>query len=178
MNTFSLKKVSYETKGQILVEVEPIRYRLEHLQYRTSRANTEKKLVVLARRILSNDIDEAPEESEWDTVTSIAAFNASYRFYWGQIAGLIKALPAEATTLSNPQQNKLNQQDGNKVFSSYILPVDFMEFKKIKLSRILTNHIFPNYNRKWSSFGEYLMNTTEDELLKSRLNYSQERVPT
>jgi len=120
INTFSFKKVSYETKGQILVEVEPIRYRLEHLQYRTSRANTEKKLVVLARRILSNDIEEAPEELEWDTVTSIAAFNASYRFYWGQIAGLIKALPAEATTLSNPQQNKLNQQDGNKVLYQVI----------------------------------------------------------
>ena len=101
--------------------MEPIRYRLEHLQYRTSRANTEKKLVVLARRILSNDIEEEEgEESDWNTVTSIAAFNASYRFYWGQIAGLIKALPAEATTLSNPQQNKLNQQDRNKVLYQVI----------------------------------------------------------
>ena len=53
--------------------------------------------------------------NEWDTVTSIVSYNASYRFYWGQIAGLIKALPATATTLSNPQQNQLSQQDENKV---------------------------------------------------------------
>ena len=113
-------KVSYETKGQILVEVEPIRYRLEHLQYRTSRAKTEKKVVVLSRRVLDNEIKKGPKV-EWDTVTSIAAFNASYRFYWGQMAGLIKALPASATTLSNPRQNKLTQGDELKVHFCLLL---------------------------------------------------------
>ena len=108
-------QVSYETKGQILVEVEPIRYQLDHIQYRTIRAKTEKQVVVLSRRVLSNEIEEGPND-EWDTVTSMAAFNATYRFYWGQIAGLIKALPASATTLSNPQQNKLTEQDETKVF--------------------------------------------------------------
>ena len=107
-------QVSYETKGQILVEVEPIRYQLDHIQYRTIRAKTEKQVVVLSRRVLSNEIEEGPND-EWDTVTSMAAFNATYRFYWGQIAGLIKALPASATTLSNPQQNKLTEQDETKV---------------------------------------------------------------
>ena len=97
-----------------MVEVEPIRYRLEHLQYRTSRANTEKKVVILSRRVLDNEI-KIGSKGEWDTVTSIAAFNASYRFYWGQMAGLIKALPASATTLSNPRQNKLTEGDELKV---------------------------------------------------------------
>ena len=104
-----------------MVEVEPIRYRLEHLQYRTSRAKREKQVVVLARRTLSNDIEEG-SENKWDTVKSIAAFNASYRFYWGQNAGLIRALPASAITLSNPQQNKLSK-DETKVNISLLLPV-------------------------------------------------------
>ena len=115
-NDFVLFQVTFETKGQILVEVEPIRYRLEHLQYRTSRAKTEKQMVILGRRMLSNVIEDGPLD-EWDTVTSIVSYNASYRFYWGQIAGLIKALPASATTLSNPQQNQLSQQDENKVIT-------------------------------------------------------------
>ena len=88
---------------------------MEHIQYRTIRAKTEKQVVVLSRRVLTNEIEEGSTD-EWDTVTSIAAFNATYRFYWGQIAGLIKALPASATTLSYPQQNKLTEQDETKVF--------------------------------------------------------------
>ena len=68
--------------------------------------------------MLSNTKREGPVD-EWDTVTSIASYNASYRFYWGQIAGLIKALPASAPTLSNPQQNQLSQQDENKVCHQY-----------------------------------------------------------
>ena len=109
-----------------MVEVEPIRYQLDHIQYRTIRAKTEKQVVVLSRRVLSNEIEEGPND-EWDTVTSMAAFNATYRFYWGQIAGLIKALPASATTLSNPQQNKLTEQDETKVgfilnFKFYLYP--------------------------------------------------------
>ena len=114
-------KVSYETKGQILVEVEPIRYQLENIQYRSIRAKTEKQVVVLSRRILTNEIEEGSTD-EWDTVTSMAAFNATYRFYWGQIAGLIKALPASATTLSYPQQNKLTEQDETKVLHMSLVP--------------------------------------------------------
>ena len=113
-------QVSYETKGQILVEVEPIRYQLENIQYRAIRAKTEKQVVVLSRRVLTNEIEEGSTD-EWDTVTSMAAFNATYRFYWGQIAGLIKALPASATTLSYPQQNKLTEQDETKVLLVLVL---------------------------------------------------------
>ena len=126
-----------------MVEVEPIRYRLEHLQYRTSRAKREKQVVVLARRTLSNDIEEG-SENKWDTVKSIAAFNASYRFYWGQNAGLIRALPASAITLSNPQQNKLSK-DETKVNISLLLPVIrhivSRKFLDTLVDRVINSHI-------------------------------------
>ena len=98
------------------MEVEPIQYRLENLQFKMGRAKTQRQTVMLGSRLLSNEKEEGSLE-EWDRVTSIVAYNASYRFYWGHITGLIRALSASASTLSYPQQNQLNPQNENKVYS-------------------------------------------------------------
>ena len=107
-------KVSYEKRGQILVEIEPIRYQLDHLQYRMDRAKVHKETVSLGNRILSNELEQDAGD-EWNRVTSVVAYNASYMFYWGQMHGLIKALPVTAHTLSNPQQNRIDLKDEKKV---------------------------------------------------------------
>ena len=84
------------------------------------RAKTKKQTVILGSRLLSNEKEEEEGSlEEWDRVTSIVAYNASYRFYWGHITGLIRALPSSANTLSYPQQNQLNAQNENKVCDKY-----------------------------------------------------------
>ena len=41
---------------------------------------------------------------EWTDLSTIVTYNATYQFYWGQMAGLIKALPTSAETFSKKQR--------------------------------------------------------------------------
>ena len=82
------------------------------------RAKIQKQTVILGSRLLSNEKEEGSPE-EWDQVSSIVAYNASYRFYWGHMAGLIRALPASGSTLSYPLKNQFTPQKENKVSKKY-----------------------------------------------------------
>ena len=41
---------------------------------------------------------------EWTEFSTMVTYNASYHFYWGQMPGLIKALPTSAETYSKRQR--------------------------------------------------------------------------
>ena len=135
--------------------------------------------MVLSRRVLSNEIEEGPTD-EWDTVTTIATFNATYRFYWGQIAGLIKALPASASTLSNPQQNKLTDEDETKVtiLHSSFWKTTLFNFIALKNNLCTYFHFFYVHHRRLNLFGVYLSSTTEAESLRWQLNYNLAQAQT
>ena len=91
------KKVSFAKKGAILQEIEPTSYELQHTQFINYRAKTQRKPVILGQATLSLKGQEE-DEKEWQDVSSVVAFNASYSFYFGQLEGLIRALPSSGPT--------------------------------------------------------------------------------
>ena len=91
------KKVSFAKKGAILQEIEPISYELQHTQFINYRAKTQRKPVILGQATLSLKGQEEYEK-DWQDVSSVVAFNASYSFYFGQLEGLIRALPSSGPT--------------------------------------------------------------------------------
>jgi len=98
-----------EVKGQMLVEVEPIRYEMESIRFIDWREKVQKEEVCLGARVLSNSAGESDNEElagsgEWTDLSTIVTYNATYQFYWGQMAGLIKALPTSAETFSKKQR--------------------------------------------------------------------------
>lgn len=98
------KKVAFVKKGHILVEIEPVSYELTGLHYATWRAKVQRHPVHLGHVLLSNPSDG---EQKWDNVTSVVAFNASYSFYYGQLTGLIRALPARSETYGGGERHEV-----------------------------------------------------------------------
>ncbi len=100
--------VKFVTEGEILVEVEPVKYSLEKINFHHGRMKTRSEEVELNRMILANDYSSNHYEQreaegvgeDWAVVRSVVDFNATYHYYWGQLPGLIKALPATAETFS------------------------------------------------------------------------------
>ena len=97
--------MSYLKKGELLGEIEPIKYEMPDVQFETRRAKIHKEQVHLGSKILSND-PVAPEnknshrEYAWDMIRSVIAYNATYYYYWGQSPGLIKALSSSGQTFT------------------------------------------------------------------------------
>ena len=88
------------------MEIEPIKYEIAHIRWikwRSKVKRTERHLghVLLANQNnddrFSSDIydDSAPI---WQEISSVVAYNATYNFYYGQLDGLIRALPSKAET--------------------------------------------------------------------------------
>ena len=113
-------EVEFVTEGEILVEIEPVRYELKNTVFMKERAKVSQEVVPLGFRVLvnpestpddENDENEEDENSidvtgdvkgdDWKEVTSVIAYNASYHFYWGQLAGLIRTLPSSGETYND-----------------------------------------------------------------------------
>ena len=135
IGVFYGNKVEYVTKGEILVEVEPIKYKLENLQFVTRRAKLNREKVHLGSRVLSNeevipDAEDAFHNSrfEWGTIRSVIAYNASYHYYWGQMPGLIKALPASSQAFATEK---------NIIHFKWGLPLDYTRHRILEVSYTL-----------------------------------------
>ena len=106
MKSFDLKSMTanLEKKGQMLVEVEPVSYKLESIRFVDWRAKVDKKEVKLGHRVLANPQPILDPYGPWTEVSTMVTYNASYKFYWGQMEGLIKALPSSGETYSKKQR--------------------------------------------------------------------------
>eukprot|EP00094_Tigriopus_californicus_P011563 TCALIF_11168-PA protein Name:"Similar to uzip Protein unzipped (Drosophila melanogaster)" AED:0.09 eAED:0.09 QI:0/0/0.5/0.5/1/1/2/1441/488 len=119
------RAMKYATKGEILMEIEPVRYMLQDIQYHMQRAKVHNQPLHLGSRILSKDRDEPADydddgqggESEnkggsmshaWSKIRSVIAYNASYSYYWGQLEGMIKALPSSASSFTHDKKINFN----------------------------------------------------------------------
>lgn len=111
----------YATKGEILMEIEPVRYMLQDTQYHMQRAKVHNQPLHLGSRILSKDRDEHDYDEDgaevnkggstsraWSKIRSVIAYNASYSYYWGQLDGMIKALPSSATSFTHGKKINFN----------------------------------------------------------------------
>lgn len=92
-------KVEFVTEGDILVEIEPVRYELRDTEFVTKRAKFSSEPVNIGSQTLVNpyfdDYDSGDNQTDtadnnWRHTHSVIAYNATYRFYWGQIPGLIR----------------------------------------------------------------------------------------
>ena len=90
------KSVTFVEKAHLLMELEPISYELNHMRFATWRAKVERTPMHLGHVLLSHQ--NSVESGTWQEVSSVVAFNATYNFYYGQLDGLIRALPTRAQT--------------------------------------------------------------------------------
>ena len=108
--------MAFLEKGYILKEIEPQSYELKNTKYATWRAKVERTPVHLGSVLLNNR--NQLQNDFWDEITSIVTYNASYSFYFGQLEGLIRALPAKAETYGGGEKYE-------KVDFSWGLPLKF-----------------------------------------------------
>jgi len=109
------QSVTFVNKGQLLMEIEPIKYEIAHIRWikwRSKVTRTERHLghVLLANNQNNNNDDDrfssdiyddnsaAAPKIIWQEISSVVAYNATYNFYYGQLDGLIRALPSKAET--------------------------------------------------------------------------------
>lgn len=117
--------------GEVLVEVQPVRYRLEEVEYVTRRAKEVREAVHLGSRVLTRELDSNSYEEgggdDWGSVRAVVAYNASYSYYWGRVArGLVKALPSTASA---------SFRDMNKPVSfKWALPLEFTLHRILEVS--------------------------------------------
>lgn len=126
--------VRYETDGEILVEVQPVRYDLRDVEFLTRRARERREEVHLGSRVLSNELSSVDyerdnsESDSWGSVRSVLAYNASYRYYWGRMPGLAKALPSTGPTFRDLDK---------RVSFRWALPLEFSLHRILELSAFL-----------------------------------------
>ena len=113
------KSVTFLEKGYILIEIEPQSYELKNTKYATWRAKVNRTPVHLGSVLLNNRNEI--QNSKWDEMSSVVTYNASYNFYFGQLNGLIRALPAKAETYGGG--DKYEQVD-----FSWGLPLKFSRY--------------------------------------------------
>jgi hypothetical protein len=74
--------------GEVLVEIEPLRYELTGLKFDLWRKRQERTPLVLATTVLSNAGATFPAN-----VDSILAYESKYSLYWGQGKAILRGLP-------------------------------------------------------------------------------------
>jgi len=121
------KNVEFLEKGYILKEIEPQSYELKNTQYATWRAKVKRTPVQLGSVLLTNKNQIG--NNIWDEISSVVTYNASYNFYFGQLDGLIRALPAKAETYGGGE--KYEQVD-----FSWGLP---LKFSRAQIKRVSAN---------------------------------------
>ena len=120
------KKVSFLEKGYILKEIEPQSYELKNTKYATWRAKVERTPVHLGSVLLSSKHGDL---HKWEEISSVVTFNASYSFYFGQLDGLIRALPAKGETYGGGERYE-------HVDFSWGLP---LKFSRHRIQRVSAN---------------------------------------
>lgn len=156
------KSVAFLEKGYILKEIEPQSYELKDTKYATWRSKVNRTPVTLGSVLLAN---KDGETDKWEEMSSVVTFNASYSFYYGQLEGLIRALPAKAETYGG--RVKYEQID-----FSWGLPLRFTRHRIQRVSATLMAGTVVNVSL------EALMTTTElpyESILVSRFKDGQVR---
>ncbi len=117
-----------EEGGEVLVEIEPVKYELRDIAFETRRAKVTKEVAQIGNHILTrSDRDSAAEQ--YATVRSVIAYNASYHYYWGQHpAGLIRTLPTSAEAFDE------SGRTGKRYDFSWGLPLDFVRQRILEVS--------------------------------------------
>jgi len=121
------KNVEFLEKGYILKEIEPQSYELKNTKYATWRAKVDRTPVHLGSVLLNNR--NQLKNDFWDEITSVITYNASYSFYFGQLEGLIRALPAKAETYGGGDKYE-------RVDLSWGLP---LKFSRPQIKRVSAN---------------------------------------
>ncbi len=103
--------LKYMTEAEVLVEIEPVKYELDDIDFVMRRARVRKEQVELGQKRLTYVFPEEEEkdyaddnDGAWGTVRAVIAYNASTSYYWGQLPGLIKAVPASAANLAEAKK--------------------------------------------------------------------------
>lgn len=86
----------FTTTGDVLVEVEPIKYKLSKIQFISRRRKTKSKVFHVGRVTL-----ERPHHTDEVCVTDTLQYNYPKSFHWGRIRGTILGLPTEAIITPN-----------------------------------------------------------------------------
>jgi hypothetical protein len=100
------QSVTFVNKGQILMEIEPIKYEIAHIRWIKWRSKVKRTERHLGHVLLANQNNDDRFNSDiyddsapiWQEISSVVAYNATYNFYYGQLDGLIRALPSKAET--------------------------------------------------------------------------------
>ena len=77
---------------------------MESIRFIDWRKKEDKAEVSLGNHVLTNSMMTNVAEDVWTEFSTMVTYNASYHFYWGQMPGLIKALPTSAETYSKGQR--------------------------------------------------------------------------
>lgn len=85
-------QVEKRTKGLALVELEPVKYRLENISFLTPKESSSTVFSVGAVHLVINQ--EAGEE--WQEVQEVVEYNYPGYEHWGHIPGTVRGLPASA----------------------------------------------------------------------------------
>lgn len=139
------KSVAFLEKGYILKEIEPQSYQLKNTKYATWRAKVERTPVYLGSVLLAN---KGQNVNKWEELSSVVTFNASYSFYFGQLDGLIRALPAQAKTYGGGERYE-------EIDFSWGLPLKFSRRRIQRVSATLMSGTVANVSV------EALLTTTE-----------------
>ncbi|XP_072155750.1 protein unzipped [Bemisia tabaci] len=78
----------HRVDGEILVEMEPVRYELTIGKFNQRRKQVSRQPRVLGTAQLTNELNEAPSK-----VDSVIGYDTDYSLYWGQIKGMLVGLP-------------------------------------------------------------------------------------
>ena len=124
------KSVSFVEKGLLLKEIEPVSYQLTHMKFSTWRAKVHRTPVYLGHVLLLSQNSVPVSSSSWQEISSVVAYNATYNFYYGQLDGLIRALPSKAETYSGGPKFE-------NVDFSWGLPLKFSRHRIQQVSAVL-----------------------------------------
>ncbi|XP_040580003.1 protein unzipped [Lepeophtheirus salmonis] len=97
INGFNLhgdRKTQSSTVGAVLVEKEPVRYELRDLIYieRRKKVLNETKVLLGSKTFINAGLYQ--NEGAWNSIRSVLSYNTSHTYNWGQLWGLITALPS------------------------------------------------------------------------------------
>jgi len=125
----SEKKTEMSVQGSALVEVDPIKYKIDSVELLKARARSTEQEVVLGKVVLSRP----PSENEvWEYVEDSLEYAVEVSQAWGHIPGTIKGLPAESVLFNRSVQFSWGipwsgVQEGTHSFGTNLLPGTQME---------------------------------------------------
>lgn len=86
----------FTTTGDVLVEVEPVKYKLSQIKFLSRRKKIKSKVFHVGSVSLAQ-----PHDLSEQCVTATLQYNYSKSFHWGRVHGTILGLPSEAVISQN-----------------------------------------------------------------------------